>query len=99
MVLAPLLGHLALEIPSYIGSFVAYRHEDIWPENIGAYSVLLRLHFQRHYQIIFMYDTTKIISGQIKKISVFRVTQPYLNLQVKPRIFLVFLEKIKFYSF
>ena len=67
MVLAPLLGHLALEISSYIGSFVAYRHEDIWPENICAYSVLLRLHFQRHYQIIFMYDTSKIISGQIKK--------------------------------
>ena len=32
--------------------------------------------------------------GQIKKILVFRVTRPYLNLLVKPRIFFRFLEKI-----
>ena len=31
--------------------------------------------------------------GQIKNISVFRVTLPYLNLLVKPRVFSCFLEK------
>ena len=33
--------------------------------------------------------------GQIKKISVFRVTRPYLNLLVKPRLFSDFLKKKK----
>ena len=34
------------------------------------------------------------LSGQIKKIPVFRINQPYLNLLVKPIIFSGFLEKI-----
>ena len=37
--------------------------------------------------------------GQIKKIPVFRVTRPYLNLLLKPRFFLGFLEKLNFMHF